>query len=320
MTEMANEKGKLVLAGGTGFCGQILERYFHQLGYSVVVLTRDKAKHTGPGLVATWDGETLGDWCQHLEGSAAVINLSGLSVNCRYTQRNRQLLHSSRLLPTRVIAAAIAACASPPAVWMNASTATLYRHNTSTTAWTEADTDFTAEPAAKDAYSIQLAMDWEAAFYEAEVPAHVRRVALRSAMVLGHGENSVYPVLQLLARVGLGGKMGSGSQWVSWMHELDFCRAIHWILDHTELSGPINLAAPQAERNADMMKLFRQSVSMPLGLPAAPWMLEVGAYLMRTETELILKSRHVSPAKLQATGFTFTHPSMKAALQDLSAR
>jgi uncharacterized protein len=318
MTEnFDRKKSAVVLAGGTGFLGEVLERHFLTEGHPVVVLTRNPKSYRGRATAVAWDGSTLGPWAKHLEGAAAIINLCGKSVDCRYTPANRALLHSSRVPPTQVLGQAIAQCTQPPAVWMNASTATLYRHNLGDTPWTEADTDFTPEPAARDAYSIELAQAWEAAFFQATVPATCRRVALRTTMVLGHGSNSVFPVLRRLATFGLGGKMGSGQQWVSWMHQQDFCQAISWIMTHPELSGIVNLAAPHPERNTHMMALFRQLVRMPVGLPATEWMLELGAYLLRTETELILKSRYVSPARLLQSGYQFAFPTMKAALADL---
>ena len=306
---------KLILAGGTGFLGNALARYFTDLNWEVIVLTR----HPGLALPGTrqvvWDGETLDTWTQELEGAAVVINLAGRTVDCRYTLANRRLIMDSRVNPTRVLGEAIAHCDKPPGVWLNASSATLYRH-TLDQAWDETGDDFAPTPEVRDAFSVDVIHAWENAFHQAITPL-TRKVALRTTMVLGHGRNSVFPVLCRLARLGLGGRMGSGKQFVSWLHVEDFCRAVEWLITHENLSGPVNLAAPHPLPNAAMMHLFRKLVGAPFGLPATKWMLEIGAFFLRTETELILKSRRVIPGKLLADGFKFRFPSMPEALQNL---
>ncbi|WP_395741916.1 TIGR01777 family oxidoreductase [Prosthecobacter sp.] len=308
---MANSK--IILAGGTGFLGAVLEKHFASLGWEVVVLTR---KPSRDGEVA-WDGESLGEWCRELEDADAIVNLCGRSVDCRYTPANRRLIMDSRLKPTRAIGEAIARCARPPQVWLNCSSATIYRH-TFGTPWDETGADFTPTHAVHDEFSLEVIHAWEGAFNTAPAP-HTRKVALRTTMVLGHARNSVFPVLRRLARLGLGGRMGSGRQFVSWLHQEDFCRAVEWLVSHEDVSGPVNLAAPNPLTNAEMMGLFRELVGMPAGLPAAEWMLEIGAFFLRTETELILKSRRVIPGKLLAGGFQFRYPTLQAALQNLAA-
>jgi uncharacterized protein (TIGR01777 family) len=309
------KKQKLILAGGTGFLGNALARYFTTLDWEVIVLTR----HPGPALPGTrqvgWDGETADTWTHELEGATAVINLAGRSVDCRYTPANRLLIMDSRVQPTRALGEAIAGCEKPPGVWLNASSATLYRH-TLDQAWDETGHDFSPTLELRDAFSVDVIRAWEDAFHRAVTPL-TRKVALRTTMVLGHGRNSVFPVLCRLARLGLGGRMGSGNQFVSWLHVEDFCRAVEWVIGHENLSGPVNLAAPNPLPNADMMRLFRTLVGAPFGLPATKWMLEIGAFILRTETELILKSRRVVPGKLLADGFKFQFPSMSGALQNL---
>jgi uncharacterized protein (TIGR01777 family) len=309
---------KLILAGGSGFLGQALAKHFHARGWEVVVLTRHARSGNTHGRQVIWDGETLGAWARELEGAAAVVNLAGRSVNCRYTAANRRIIMDSRVNPTRVLGQAIAQCTSPPRVWLNASSATIYRH-TFAAPWDESGTDFTPTPEARDAFSVQVVREWEEALRAAPTP-QTRKVALRTTMVLGHADNSVLPMLCRLAKFGLGGRMGSGKQYVSWIHERDLCRAIEWLVAHSEISGPVNLAAPHPLTNAEMMQLFRESVGMPLGLPASEWMLELGAFFLRTETELILKSRRVTPGKLLAGGFEFLFPTMREALRDLIAQ
>jgi uncharacterized protein len=261
-----------------------------------------------------WDGETLGPWAKELEGAAAVINLAGRSVDCRYNLRNRRLIMDSRVNSTRVLGEAIANCKSPPPVWLNSSTATIYKHSLRR-AMDEATGQIGATPEAKDAFSVDVASGWEGAFNEARVPG-TRKVALRTAMVLSD-TGSVFRVLRQLVRFGLGGRMGSGSQYVSWIHELDFCRAIEWIMSNEDLTGPVNVTAPNPLPNAEMMRILRQVLGMPLGLAATAWMLEVGAFVMRTETELIIKSRRVVPGRLLASGFEFRFPEFNGAAEDL---
>ena len=308
---------KIILAGGTGFLGGALAKHFTALQWEVVVLTRQpKARADGAREVA-WDGVTVGDWAGELEGAEAVVNLCGKSVDCRYTAANRKLLIESRTQPTRAIGLAIAQGKTPPRVWLNSSSATLYKHTFDTPM--DENGAQGATPAAKDAFSIEIIDQWERALNEAPTP-RTRKLALRTTMILGLSRNSVVPVLRRLTRLGLGGRMGSGRQYVAWMHEADFCRAVEWLIAHEELSGPVNFAAPNPLPNAEMMRTFRELVGMPIGLPATEWMLEIGAFFLRTETELILKSRRVVPGRLLAGGFTFHYPHFREALSELLRR
>ncbi len=233
----------IILAGGAGFLGHALAGHFLNSGHAVTVLTRSP-KPSGNGLrEIQWDASTLGDWTRELEGAMAVINLTGRSVNCRYHPRNRKLILESRVRSTQVIGEAIAQCKTPPPVWLNASTATIYQH-TFGPAWDEAGRICgTAE--AKDEFSVRVATDWERALNEAQTPA-TRKIAMRAAMVLGRDENSVFPMLCRLAQFGFGGKMGDGRQFVSWIHQTDFCRAVEWLIAHEKLHGPVNICAPQS--------------------------------------------------------------------------
>jgi hypothetical protein len=305
---------KIILAGGSGFLGHALAEHFLKSGYAVTILTRSP-KPTFNGVhEIQWDASTLGEWVRELDGATAVVNLTGRSVNCRYHAQNRRLIMESRVHSTRVIGEAIAQCKTPPPVWLNASTATIYKH-TFGPAWDEAGR-ICGTPEAKDEFSVQVATQWEKALNEAQT-AVTRKVAMRAAMVLGRDENSVFPMLCRLAQCGLGGKMGDGRQFVSWIHQTDFCRAVEWLITHEELHGPVNICVPNPLSNAEMMKAFRKVVGMPVGLPAARWMLEIGAIALRTETELILKSRRVIPRRLVESGFAFHFPSLREALKDL---
>jgi uncharacterized protein (TIGR01777 family) len=305
---------RIVIAGGTGFLGRALSACFRERKREVIILTRAPNPTAAEPLEVGWDGETIGQWTAALEGAEALINLAGRSVDCRYTRRNRAAIFNSRIDSTRVLGQAIASCKNPPSAWLNASTATIYRHSIER-AWDESG-EIGATPEASDQLSIDVAVAWERELESARTP-RTRKAALRTSMVLGCARNSVFPVLRRLVRLGLGGRLGSGKQYVSWIHELDFCRAIEWILNNESLSGPINICAPNPLPNSEMMQILRQACRQPFGLPSAVWMLRMGAFVMRTEPELVLKSRRVLPSRLVASGFTFVLPKFEQAAADL---
>ena len=314
---MSEVRRKLVVPGGSGFLGRIVASWFARRGWDVVVLARNPSKMIGPARAVGWDGRTPGDWAGELEGATAVLNLAGRSVNCRYHAANRRLIMDSRIDSTRVLGDAIARCNRPPPVWLNSSTATIYKHS-----FDQAMDEYgpiAGTPEAKDIFSVKVAEAWERAFEEAHVP-RTRKVALRSAMVFGLGDGGVYAVLRRLVKARLGGAMGSGRQFVSWIHEHDFCRAVEWLIDRQGITGRVNLASPNPLPNQQMMQTLRKVLGVRFGLPASAWMLEVGAFLLRTETELIIKSRRVIPARLLAEGFVFDYPDLEAALAELETR
>lgn len=310
---------RIVIPGGSGQIGRILARHFHARGHSVVVL----ARHPGaaPWRTVLWDAREPGDWVRELDGADLVINLSGRSVDCRYNQANRREIRESRVRSTRALGHAIAKSSRPPVLWMNASTATIYRHaldrpmdeHTGELGGNEPDAPSTW------AFSIDVARSWEEAFFESRTP-HTRKVALRSAMVMSPGRGGVFDVLLRLVRFGLGGTAGSGRQFVSWVHDTDFVNAIEFLVAHPELDGAVNVASPGPLPNRDFMRALRRAWGAPIGLPAAHWMLEIGAVFLRTETELILKSRRVVPARLLEAGFVFQFPSWNEAAADLVKR
>lgn len=306
-------KRRIILAGGSGFLGTALAQKFTSRGDDVIVLTRSPQERSDGVREVAWNAKDLGDWAALVDGADIVINLTGRSVDCRYTERNRHAITASRVDSTRAVGQAIARCTRPPRVWLNASSATIYKHTFDRAADETGETG--ATPEAKDEFSLEVIYQWERAFAEAATPA-TRKVALRTTMVLG-AESGVFPVLQRLTRFGLGGRMASGKQYMSWIHVEDFCRAIEWFIEHEELSGPINLAAPNPVTNNEMMRLMRKTCGVPFGLPATRWMLEIGAFFLRTETELILKSRRVIPGTLLASGFQFHFPELENALRNL---
>ncbi len=305
-------KRKIVLAGGSGFLGKILVEHFS--GEEVVVLSRNSRAESSARVVY-WDGRTLASWTDELEGADVVINLSGRSVDCRYTPKNRQLIMDSRVDSTRVLGEAIARCSQAPEVWINLSTATIYKHRYGE-AHGELNGEIGASAEAHDLFSIEVAQAWEKAFSEAHTP-ETRKITLRSAMVLGH-RAGVYPVLRRLTRLGLGGTMADGKQWVSWIHEFDCCAAVDWLIAHKTAHGVYNLSAPNPIRNAAMMGVFRKAFGVPFGLPSSLWMLTVGAFFMRTEIELVIKSRKVVPTRLLEEGFSFQFEHFADAITQLS--
>jgi uncharacterized protein len=307
----------IILAGGTGQIGQVLTRDFLQQLYKVIVLTRRHAKIKGSLEHVHWDAATLGDWAKHLEGATAVINLAGRSVNCRYTVQNRREILESRVNSTRILGEAIAGCQTPPKVWLQSSTATIYAHRFDAPNDEHTGILGGTEPNTPDTwgFSIAVAKAWEAALESVPTP-QTRKVLLRSGMVMSPDKDGVFDVLRGLARVGLGGSMGSGKQYLSWIHATDFVRAIHFLLE-SNLSGVVNLASPNPLPNAEFMRVLRQATGVRFGVPCVKWMLEVGAFLRQTETELVLKSRRVVPTRLLEAGFVFGFSDWRNAVQNL---
>lgn len=310
---------KVVIPGGTGQVGSILARAFHRGGHSVVVLIRRPVK--APWRVVSWDAETLGDWVVELEGADVVINLAGRSVNCRYNSKNRMAIKESRVNSTRVTGEAISHASRPPRIWLQMSTATIYAHRYDASndeangimGGTERNVPGTWR------FSIDVAASWEQAMDER--PVHqTRKVKLRAAMVMSPDRGGVFDTLLRLVRYGLGGQAGSGNQYVSWIHYEDFVNAINWIIEHENFEGAVNLAAPNPLPNVEFMKTLREAWGMRFGLPATELMLEIGALFLRTETELILKSRRVVPGRLLESGFTFQFPTWAEAAYDLCHR
>lgn len=310
---------RIVLPGGSGQVGTLLARAFHREGHEVTVLSRGPER--APWRVVAWDGQTAGDWEAVLDGADVVINLAGRSVNCRYTLENRGAILESRVVSTRLVGEAIGRARRPPRVWLQASTATLYAHR-----FDAANDEATGRIGGSESeapetwrFSIDVATAWEKALEEAMTP-HTRKVAMRSAIVMSPDSGGAFDMLLRLVRHGLGGRAGNGRQYVSWIHEDDFVRAVHWLIEHDEVRGPVNLAAPNPLPNADFMCALREAWGAPFGLPASKWMLEVGARLLRTETELLLKSRRVVPGRLLEAGFSFHFPNWPEAATDLCQR
>ncbi|SNR25732.1 TIGR01777 family oxidoreductase [Actinomadura mexicana] len=308
---------RIVIPGGTGRIGAILNRALTAAGHDVVVLTR---RPTGERELP-WDGETPGPWTEAIDGSDAVINLAGRSVSCRYTPANLQAMMDSRVRSTQVVGAAIAGAAKPPRVWLQMSTATIYAHRYDAPNDEASGILGGTEPGVPGywAYSVKIAKHWERAQQRAETPS-TRKVALRSAMVMSPDRGGVFDYLLWLARLGLGGPVAGGAQYVSWIHDQDFVSAVEFLIARDEIDGPVNLAAPGPVPQRTLMRTLRTAWGVPVGLPATRWTAELGALAMRSDTELLLKSRRVVPGRLLEAGFTFNHPLWGEAAEDLVHR
>jgi uncharacterized protein len=311
---------KIVIPGGTGQVGTLLARAFAKDGHDVVVLSRGKAK-AGSWRIVPWDAASLGSWAAELEGADAVINLAGKNVNCRYTAKNRRLIMDSRVNSTRVVGEAIVRCNRPPRVWLQASTATIYAHRVDAPNDEATGIVGGSEPDAPATwrFSTDVATSWERAATAIEL-GHTRRVLLRSAITFNPDHGSAFDILLRLVRFGLGGTSGSGSQFVSWIHETDFIRAVVWLIGDESTAGAVNLAAPNPVPNDAFMRTLREEWGTKMGLPSPEWLLEVGALFIQTETELILKSRRVVPGILTAKGFRFEFPTWREAARELCGR
>jgi len=296
----------------------MLARWFRARGAEVVILSRRAQASEGE---LPWDGRTLGDWTAAIDGADVVVNLAGRSVDCRYTKANLEEMMRSRVDSTRVVGQAIARASQPPPVWLQMSTATIYAHRFDAPNDEQDGLIGGSEPDAPAywGFSIEIAKAWERELSEAATP-RTRKVALRAAMVMSPDRGGVFHVLSRMTRLGLGGPIAGGRQYVSWIHERDFLRAVDFLVERADVEGAVNLAAPGPLPQREFMAALRKAWGVPIGLPAAAWMTEVGAFFLRTDTELLLKSRRVVPGRLLAEGFSFEHPQWAHAAADLVAR
>jgi uncharacterized protein (TIGR01777 family) len=290
---------KIVIAGGTGFVGQYLSQKFRALGQQVIIIGRQRTE-------VLWSDRR--GIAEALENADLLINLAGKSVNCRYNEKNKAEIFSSRTATTKILGEIISAANNPPKLWLNSSTATIYRH-AEDRPMTESSGDIGT------GFSVDVATLWEKTFFDFKLP-QTRQVALRMAIVLGADGGVIHPFKNLV-RFGLGGIQGNGRQYFSWIHMEDLFQIILFLQSHDDISGVINCAAPHPITNKTFMETFRQIMHRKIGLPSPKWLLEIGAALIGTETELLLKSRWVLPERLENNGYTFKYPTISAALQDI---
>lgn len=294
----------ILIVGGTGFLGTALSKYLLQSGYSIKILTRRSTED----FHVQWDGKNLGDWIEQLKWADVIINLSGRSVDCRYTPGNKQQIRYSRIETTHLLAKAMRLSSHPPTTWLNASSATIYMH-------AETIPQNEISGILGDDFSMNVCKDWEQAFFNFDSKT-VRQVALRTSIVLGN-EGGAFPKFKLITRLGFGGKIGRGNQMVSWLHIEDFCNMIDFIINNKTIHGPVNLTSPGPLQQSDFQKILRAKLNVPIGIDLSTAILELGAIIGRTETELLLKSRYVIPHKLLRSGYTFLYPDLHSALATL---
>ncbi len=290
---------KIVIAGGTGFIGNHLADEFRKAGYEVLIISRRS------GTIRWTNFQGI---LSALENADLIVNLAGKSVDCRYNAKNKKKILTSRTLTTKLLGQAVELCKTPPNLWINASTATIYRH--------AEDRPMTEDQGEiGSGFSVDVATQWEKTFFSFHLK-QTRQVVLRMAIVLGKGGGVIRPFLNLV-RFGLGGRQGNGRQMFSWIHIADVFNIILFIRDHKELDGVYNCSAPNPVSNKILMNTFREKTKTKFGLPSPAWLLSIGAIIIKTETELILKSRWVIPEKLLQAGYTFKYPSLDEALENI---
>jgi uncharacterized protein (TIGR01777 family) len=312
---------KIILPGGNGQVGRMLVRALEGEGHECVILTRAPANLPTPPCGTRevfWDGRTLGPWAAELEDADAVINLAGRTVDCRYSKRNLTEMMDSRVESTRVVGQAIARATNPPRVWLQAATATIYAHRFDAPNDEETGMIGGNEPGVPALWgkSVDIGKAWEAAVNAAGTP-RTRKVILRTSLVMSPDRGGVFHVLANLCRLGVG-PLGDGQQYVSWIHEHDFVAAVKFLIAGDDLDGAFNLAAPGPLPNRDFTAGLRAAVGGVASVPIPRWALEIGAVFLRTETELILKSRRVVPGRLLASGYKFLYPDWPAAAVELT--
>ena len=299
---------KLIIAGGSGFLGQVLINHFKNDVKQIIVFTRGASKDLNGITYINWNAETFTGWETLLDSADALINLTGKSVDCRYNETNKNLIYSSRIDSTHILGKAIEQCETPPKVWLNSSTATIYEHSL------ENEND-EVNGVIGEGFSVGIAKAWEKEFYSFKLKT-TRQIALRTSIVLGKNGGALQPIVRM-TKLGLGGHQGTGRQKVSWIHEEDFARTIAFLIEKKDITGNVNCVAPKPTTNTILMKTIREELNIPIGIKSPKWLLEIGARFIKTETELILKSRNVIPTRLIVNGFKFKHANLESAISNL---
>ncbi len=301
---------KLIIAAGTGFLGQVLVAHFKDKFDEIAILTRGKSTSIDSIKYVNWDAKTLTGWENELENASVLINLAGKSVDCRYTAANKKEIYDSRIDSTKILNEAVLNCKNPPKHWLNSSTSTIYRFSLD-----KQMDEVTGEIG--DDFSMNIAKSWERVFFETETTKTLK-TALRTSIVLGKNGGAFVPI-KMLTKFGLGGKQGKGNQFISWIHEKDFARAIEFVIEK-ELIGVVNIVSPKPSTNSDFMTTLRKTIGIPFGLSTSKLLLEIGSFFIRTETELVLKSRNVIPKKLQENGFIFEYAILEKTFKNLTKK
>ena len=306
---------KVIMPGGSGHIGRVLLRHFQEKQYDVKILTRN-TKKKDPFIF--WDGQTLEEWQKVIDGSDVVINLAGRTVNCRPIKKNLKEMMDSRVNSTRVIGEAISRSQNPPKLWIQMSTATIYAHS-----FNQANDEYSGtiggnEPNVPDTWhhSTNIAKNWEKTLFNSQTPS-TRKVAIRSALMVSPVKKGYFDTLLSLVRRGMGGTIAGGKQYVSWIHETDFIRAIEFIISHEEIKGPVNFSSPNPMPQKEFMLHIRSAYGMKISFPITKWMSAIGAIFLKTDTQLVLKSRRAVPTKLLSHGFQFQFPKWPEAVVDL---
>lgn len=302
------KSNKLIIAAGTGFLGQVLTNHFRDKFEEIIILTRGESKIKDTIKYVNWDARTFSGWEKELENATVLINLTGKSVDCRYTKQNKKEILLSRIESTKILNKAVIRCVNPPKHWLNSSTATIYRFSL------DKEMDEKNGETGND-FSMNVAQSWEKAFFKTETP-NTLKTALRTSIVLGKNGGAFIP-LKTLAKFGLGGKQGKGNQFISWIHEDDFARAIDFIIEK-EITGAINVVSSKPITNKDFMTILRKSVGVPFGISISELLLRIGSIIIKTESELVLKSRNVIPKRLLENGFQFKFDTLEKALKNLA--
>ena len=301
---------KVIIAGGTGAIGTALISFLLQRNHQVILLSRKDIVAAPRVHALHWDGEHVGPWKIWCENADIIINLCGKSVNCRYTEKNKLQILRSRLRSTRAIGKLIQSLERPPAVWLNASSATIYEGTY------DGPQDEITGVIGSD-FSMDVCRDWEAEAMHAVTPS-TNKILMRTSIVLDPDQGAL-PLYKRIAKMGFGGRMGSGEQMMSWIHIDDLCRAILFLATQQHISGPVNITSPYAITNTEFMQSLCRAMHIPVALPNPEWMLQLGTAIIGTEMELIMKSRWVYPQRLLEAGFTFSYPNIEQALADLLA-
>jgi uncharacterized protein len=299
---------KLVIAAGTGFLGEVLVKHFKNKYDEIIILTRQKKPKQDNVSYIVWNVHSVGEWCKALQHCDVLINLTGKSVNCRYTEKNKKEILDSRLDANRVLGEALKLIQHQPDVWINSASSTIYDAS-----FDQPNTE--SNGIIGNDFSMNVCKAWEQSFFEMKNAAK-RMIAMRIAIVLG-SNGGAYPELERITKTGLGGKSGSGKQMVSWVHETDFANMVEWLIQNNNADGVYNCSAPNPITNVELMTQLRKKLNVRIGIPSPAWLLEIGTFFLRTESELVLKSRFVLPERALNEGFSFKFKTIENALTNI---